>query len=83
MMLTDPGGVQTHFFCVHRLVNNAGDELVGAPDIVVVVIIAQREIAEFDFSMFAGYRIPPLGDIVGPLGRAAMRKTVKARENMS
>ena len=47
VMLADPRRVQANLFGVNRLVENIGDEGIGPARIVVVVIVAQREIAEF------------------------------------
>ena len=47
MMLANPGGMETHLLSINRLVNDVGDEGVGGSDVVVVVVVAQGEIAEF------------------------------------
>ncbi len=46
MMLPDPGGMEAHLLGVNRLIEDVGHELVGAPMVVFVVVVAQREIAE-------------------------------------
>jgi len=46
MMLANPGGMETHLLSVNRLVDDVGDEVVRRPNVVVVVVVAQREIAE-------------------------------------
>ena len=50
MMLADPRRVKADLLGVNRLVEDVGDELVGVPFVVVVMIVAQREIAEFHLS---------------------------------
>ena len=47
MMLADPGRVHAELVGVERLGGDVGDELVGVARIVLVVIVAEREIAEF------------------------------------
>src|ERR1700686_1272669 len=54
MMLADPGRVHAERIGIDRLGGDVGDELVGQPRIVVVVIVAEREIAEI-------HRILPAG----------------------
>ena len=46
MMLADPRRVKADLLGVNRLVEDIGDELVRLPPVVVVVVVAQREIAE-------------------------------------
>jgi hypothetical protein len=46
MMLADPRGMKADLLGVNRLVEDIGDELVGLPPVVVVVVVAQREIAD-------------------------------------
>jgi hypothetical protein len=46
MMLADPRGMKADLLGIDRLVENIGDELVSAPFIVVIMVVAQREIAE-------------------------------------
>jgi len=43
VMLADPGRMQTRFLGVNRLVDYVGDKVVRCPDVVVVVVVAQRE----------------------------------------
>src|SRR5215212_1659076 len=47
MMLADPGRVHAELIGVERLGGDIGDELVGVPRIVLVVIVAEGEVAEF------------------------------------
>ena len=47
MMLADPGRVHAELVGVERLGGDVGDERVGVARIVLVVIVAEREIAEF------------------------------------
>ena len=47
MMLADPGRVHAELVGVERLGGDVGDELVGVARVVLVVIVAQREVAEF------------------------------------
>ena len=47
MMLADPGRMHAELVGVKRLGGDVGDELVGVARVVFVVIVAQREIAEF------------------------------------
>src|SRR5712671_8044235 len=47
MMLADPGRMHAEAVGVERLVGDVGHELVGAARIVFVVVVAQREVAEF------------------------------------
>ena len=46
MMLADPRRMETDLFGVDRLADNVGDETVGTPTIVHVVIVAEREMTE-------------------------------------
>ena len=46
MMLADPRRMKTDLLGVNRPVEDIGDELVRLPPVVVVVVVAQREIAE-------------------------------------
>src|ERR1700732_4246580 len=48
-MLADPGGIQSYLFGVDRLVEDVGDDLIGAAPIVLIVVVAEREVAEFHF----------------------------------
>ena len=52
MMLADPGRMHAELVGVERLGGDVGDELVGVARVVLVVIVAQREISEFHFSSF-------------------------------
>src|SRR5260370_923942 len=52
VMLADPGGIQPYLFGVDRLVEDVGDDLIGAAPIILVVVVAQREVAEFHFFSF-------------------------------
>ena len=45
-MLADPGRVHAELFGVERLGGDVGDELVRGTGIVVVMIVAEREITE-------------------------------------
>ena len=47
MMLADPGRVHAELVGIERLGGDVGDELVGGARIVRVMVVAQREIAEF------------------------------------
>ena len=47
MVLADPGRVHAELVGVERLGGDVGDELVGVARIVFVVIVAEREVAEF------------------------------------
>jgi hypothetical protein len=49
VMLADPGGIQPYLFGVDRLVQDVGDDLIGAAPIILIVVVAQREIAEFHY----------------------------------
>src|SRR6266478_7881161 len=49
VMLADPGGIHSYLFGVDRFVEDVGDDLIGAAPIILVVVIAQREVAEFHF----------------------------------
>jgi hypothetical protein len=53
MMLADPGRVQPDLLGINRFVENIGDKGVRVPAVVVVVIVAQREIAEFHLLLSA------------------------------
>ena len=46
VMLADPGRVHADLVGIQRLSRDVGDELVRRPRVVLVVIVAQREIAE-------------------------------------
>jgi hypothetical protein len=46
-MLANPGGAQAHLLGIDRLVDDVGDEVVGCLAVVVVVVVAQGEIAKF------------------------------------
>jgi hypothetical protein len=46
MMLADPGGMETHLLGINRLVYDVGDEGIGRSNVVVVVVVTQRELAE-------------------------------------
>ena len=45
-MLADPGRVHAELFGIERLGGDVGDELVRGTGIVVVMIVAEREITE-------------------------------------
>ena len=47
MMLADPGRMHADLVGVKRLGGDVGDELVRGAGVVLVVIIAEREVAEF------------------------------------
>lgn len=47
VMLADPRRAEAHLFGINRLVDDVGDEPIGAPGLVRVTIVASREIAEF------------------------------------
>src|SRR5690242_19319274 len=47
MMFADPRRMQPDVLGIDGLVEDVGDELIGAAPVVDVVIVAQREIAEF------------------------------------
>ena len=47
MMLADPSRMHAEFLGVKRFRGDVGDELVRRPGVVLVVVVAQREIAEF------------------------------------
>src|SRR6185437_1002764 len=47
MVLADPGRMHAELVGIERFRRDIGDELVGGAGIVVVVIVAQREVAEF------------------------------------
>jgi len=47
MMLADPGRVHAELFGMERFGADVGDELVRGAGVFFVVIVAQREIAEF------------------------------------
>ncbi|MEJ2121703.1 MAG: hypothetical protein P8Z76_13550 [Alphaproteobacteria bacterium] len=47
MMLADPGRVIAELVGQDRLLADLGDELIGGAGIVFVVVVAEREIAEF------------------------------------
>src|ERR1700716_26719 len=47
MMLADPGRIHAEPIGVQRLFGDVGDELVRRPRVVLVVIVAQGEVAEF------------------------------------
>jgi hypothetical protein len=51
MVLADPGRMEADRFGIDRLVDDVGDEAVGASRIAFVVVVAQREIAEFHLSL--------------------------------
>ncbi len=51
MMLADPRRMQPDLLGVQRLVENVGDQLVGAAPVVDIVVVAQREIAELHFKV--------------------------------
>src|SRR5262249_26663611 len=54
MMLADPGRMEADRLGIERLVENVGDELVGAAPVIGIVVVAQREIAELHPSSFGG-----------------------------
>src|SRR4051812_3920730 len=56
MMLSDPGGMEANFFGIDRLIENVRNELVGASTIVVVVVVAEREITEIHGLCYPGKR---------------------------
>ena len=49
VMLADPGGIQSYLFGVDRLVEDVGDDLIGAAPIILIVVVAQCEVAELHF----------------------------------
>ena len=62
MVLADPGRVHTELIGMERFLGDVGDELVRRPCVVLVVIVAQGEIAEF-------HSAPPVGSLGrGPIG---------------
>ena len=46
MMLADPGRMHAQLVGIDRLVEDVGDEDVGRARVVLVMIVAEREIAE-------------------------------------
>src|SRR5260221_9265072 len=74
MMLAVPGRVHAELVGIDRLVGDVGDELVGRPRIVVVVIVAQREIAEI-------HRVPP--EVAGGGSSAAFAPNHRMAERES
>src|SRR5208282_3737997 len=48
MMLADPDGMESERLGMQRLGDDVGDELVGRARIVLVVVVAQREITEIE-----------------------------------
>ena len=54
MMLADPRRVHPQLFGIQRLVDDVRDELVGRARVVVVVVVAQREVAEFHGDFLGG-----------------------------
>ena len=56
-MLADPRRMEAHLFGVNRLVEDVGDERVRVALVVVVVVVAERKIAEFHFPLLLR-RIP-------------------------
>jgi len=55
MMLADPRRMEPDLLGIERLVEDVGDERIGAPPVVDVMIVAQREIAEL-------HPCPPTGE---------------------
>jgi hypothetical protein len=51
MMLADPSGMKAHLLGVHSLGEDVGDEGVGLPLIVLVVVVTQREVTEFHWPL--------------------------------
>ena len=47
MMLADPGRMHAELVGIERFGGDVGDELVGVAGVVLVVIVAEREVAEF------------------------------------
>src|SRR6185295_10390402 len=47
MMFSDPGGVHTELVGIKRFIGDIGNELVWRAGVVLVMVIAQREVAEF------------------------------------
>jgi hypothetical protein len=59
MVLADPGRVHAELVRIERLGGDVGDELVRAPPVVLVVVIAQREVAEFHGFLLRAASKPP------------------------
>src|SRR6187431_1128971 len=53
MVFADPDRMHTELFGIERLLQDVGDTLVGASIVVAIVIVAQREVAEFHFLSFS------------------------------
>src|SRR5271165_1715580 len=53
MMLADPRRVEADLLSVNRLVEDVGDEAVRVAAVVIVVVVAQREIAELHPALLA------------------------------
>src|SRR5690349_17851113 len=47
MMLTDPRRIEPDLLGIDGLVENVGDKGIGIPRVVVVMVVAQREVSEF------------------------------------
>jgi len=60
VMLADPGGVHAELVGKERFGGDLGDELVRGAGVVVVVIVAQREIAEVHDALPVAVNCDPL-----------------------
>ena len=64
MMLADPGRMHAELFGIERLVGDVLDEGVGGTGVVLVVIVAEREVAEFHGLLPRGaVPLPALSDL--------------------
>ena len=57
MMFTDPSGMEADLIGIDRLVKDVGNELVGIPMVVLVVVVAEREIAEMHSGHYTERRV--------------------------
>jgi hypothetical protein len=57
MMLADPGGMEADFLGVDGFIEDVGDELVRGAGVVVVMVVAECEVAEIHFDSMAWVRI--------------------------
>jgi hypothetical protein len=73
VMLADPGRMEAHRRGIDCLVDDVGDEVVRAPGVVVVVVVAQREIAEFHV------RLPNVAIVRQPIDAGKLRMECVSR----
>src|SRR5438309_303154 len=80
-MLADPDRVHTQLLRIDGLRQDIGDALVRASAVVAVVVVAEREVAEFHFSAFNDHS-PFVNRVSSPRSRNASSSSAISRPSM-